>query len=107
MLGFLVFFSYCFVLVMVHECLMSYEKCQKTFQCSCQCIQCSWQWYPYTSQKNISPKIICQKNISMNVLFPEITLVRNHACQNEHLLEITSARMNTGQKLHLPELTFV
>ena len=26
--------------------------------------------YPYTSQKNISPKIICQKNISLNVLFP-------------------------------------
>ena len=59
--------------------------------------------YPYTSQKNISPKIICQKNISLNILFPELTFVRNHTCQNEHLPEITSARMNICLKLHLPE----
>ena len=49
--------------------------------------------YPYTSQKNIS----------LNVLFPELTFVRNDTCQNEHLPEITSARMNTCLKLHLPE----
>ena len=59
--------------------------------------------YPYTSQKNISPKIICQKNISLNFLFPELTFVRNHTCQNEHLPKTTSARMNTCLKLHLPE----
>ena len=59
--------------------------------------------YLYTSQKNISPKVICQKNISLNVLLPELTIVRNHTCQNEHLPEITSARMNTCLKLHLPE----
>ena len=59
--------------------------------------------YPYTSQKNISPKIICQKSIFLNVLFPELTFVRNDACQNKHLPEITSARMNTCLKLHLPE----
>ena len=63
--------------------------------------------YPYTSQKNISPKIICQKNIFLNFLFPELTFVRNHTCQNEHLPEITSARMNICLKLHLPEWTLV
>ena len=63
----------------------------------------SQKGYPYTSQKNIFPKIICQKNISLNVLFPELTFVKNHTCQNEHLPEITSARMNTCLKLHLPE----
>ena len=85
--------------------------------------------YPYTSQKNISqkiiwlknisPKIICQKNISLNVLFPELTIVRNYTCQNEHLPkwtqmntvrnnnEITPGRMNTCLKLHLPEWTTV
>ena len=63
--------------------------------------------YPYTSQKNISPKIICQKNISLNVLFPELTFSRNHTRQKEHLPEIASARMNTCQKLHLPEWTLV
>ena len=73
--------------------------------------------YPYTSQKNISPKIICQrnispkiicqKNISLNFLFPELTFVRNHTCQNEHLPEITPARMNICLKLHLPEWTLV
>ena len=63
--------------------------------------------YPYTSQKNISPKIICQKNISLNFLFPELTFVRNHTCQNEHLPEITSARMNIWLKLHLPEWALV
>ena len=63
--------------------------------------------YPYSSQqKNISPKTICQKNISLNVLFPELTFVRNHACQNEHLPEVTSARMNTCLIVHLPECTF-
>ena len=60
-------------------------------------------WYPYTSQKNISPKIICQKNISLNILFPELTFVRNHTCQNEHLPEITSARINIFLNVHLPE----
>ena len=54
-------------------------------------------------RKSISPKIIYQKNISLNVLFPELRLVRNHTCKNEHLPEITSARMNTCLKLHLPE----
>ena len=64
----------------------------------------SWlKRYPYTLQKNVSPKIICQKNISLNVLFPELTFVGNHTCQNEHLPEITSARMNTCLNVHLPE----
>ena len=67
------------------------------------CVDNCLLWYPYTSQKNISPKIICQKNISLNFLFPELTFVRNHTCQNEHLPEITSARMNICLKLHLPE----
>ena len=63
--------------------------------------------YSYTSQKNISPKIICQKNISLNIIFPELTFVRNDTCQNEHFPEITSARMNTCLKLHLPKWTLV
>ena len=62
--------------------------------------------YPYTSQKNIFPKIICQKNISLNVLFPKLTIVRNHTCQNEHLPEITSTRMNNCPKFHFPENLF-
>ena len=66
--------------------------------------------YPYTSQKNIFPKIICQnvQYISLNVLFSELTFVRNHTARmNTNLPEITSARTNTCLKLHLPEWTLV
>ena len=38
-------------------------------------------------------------------LFSRISIFRNHYLQNEHLPEITSARMNTFLKLHLPEWT--
>ena len=62
--------------------------------------------YRYTSQKNISPKTICQKSIFLNVLFPELTIVRNHTCLNEHLPEITFARINKCPKLHFPESLF-
>ena len=81
-----------------HKIILYY--CQYNTQ---QIIVTSFAWYPYTSQKNISLKIICQKNISLNFLFPELTFVRNHICQNEHLPENTSARINICLKLHLPE----
>ena len=89
-----------FILHMIKEFLVSVDNNQFDFKSSHSTDMCR---YRYTSQKNISPKIICQKNISLKVLFPELTFVRNHTCQNEHLPEITSARMNTCLKLHLPE----
>ena len=58
--------------------------------------------YPNPSLKNTSQKIICQKNISQNVRFPELAFVRNHTRQNEHLPKFTSVRMNSGLKLHFP-----
>ena len=35
--------------------------------------------------------------------FPELAFAINHTCQNEHLQEITSARINTCLKTHPPE----
>ena len=56
-------------------------------------------------------KHLPEKNISLSVLFAELSFVRNHTRQNKHLPKITSARMNTClnvqyicQNEHLPEI---
>ena len=55
------------------------------------------------SQKNTSQKITFQKNAFQNVYCAELAFAINYTSQNEHLLEITSTRMNTCLKLHLPD----
>ena len=78
--------------------------------------------YSYTSQKNISLKNTFQKNISLNVHFPECTfgrmdispktyfpewtLARMYIWPNGHFPENLFSRMNTCQNVHLAEWTF-
>ena len=60
---------------------LNFSKKLKTTSLNSRLTGSKKEGYPYTSQKNIS----------LNVLFPELTFVRKDICLNEHLPEITSA----------------
>ena len=51
-------------------------------------------------------KIICQKNTSQNIVFPELAFVRKHTSQKLHFPQTFFSKIYTCQKLHLVKITF-
>ena len=62
--------------------------------------------YLYTSQKNIFPKVFSQKNIFLNVLFPEHFPERSWTSQKNIFPKVFSQK-NIFLNVLFPELTFV